>query len=252
MTAYFKNVNDLAEWVSEPCTKSYVLPEQKDRARKMLVEGGGLLSYIKGVRCWAGVSRIVAGTKLRESAGDTVWERAFPFYFDIEPLYVLQTQEKCFLARESLLRSGYHGRNIYSHMWKTEVCERIRGRIEQLCAITKQEAESEARADGSFQSFQHDWEETKKRSSFSSGHTIRLSGGKCSICDVTKQEWVERIVRGGKWPSGLSLDRIRSADFKLLQAHHLAPVKDGGTSQLDNLLAVCPNCHDLITRAARS
>lgn len=249
MTAYFKDVNDLAEWVLEPCTrKSYVLPEQKDRAQKMLAEGGVLLSYIKGIRCWAGVSRI-AGTNLRESAGDNAWERGFPLYFDIEPLYILTTQEKCFLARESSLQSGHDGRNIYRRILDPEVCKRICSRIERLYAMPDQEAKSEAAADGSFQFFQHDWDDTMKRSSFSSRQAIKLSGGKCSICDVTKQEWLERIRRGGKWPPGLPLDH---ADFELLQAHHLAPVKDGGRGQIDNLLAVCPNCHGLITRATRS
>lgn len=80
MTAYFKDVNDLSEWLSdayEPNTlthRSYVLPEQENRARKMLAEGGVLLSYIKTVRCWAGVSRI-ASSELRLSGSDSSWER---------------------------------------------------------------------------------------------------------------------------------------------------------------------------------
>jgi hypothetical protein len=255
MTAYFKDVNDLAEWLSDeqaPSSRTrrgYVLPGQKQRATQMLAKGGFLLSYIKVVRCWAGISRIL-GKELRPSEGANDWERSFPWYFDIEPLHVLQTPAKCFLARESLLESGYDGRNIYSQMLKDSVCERIRERIEHVNRLTKQEAESIAVADSSFEAFNRVWEDAIDRSPFLRGLAIRLSSGKCSICGVTKGEWLERVERGGLWPVSLSLDRVHDAQFGLLHAHHMDAVKSGGTARLGNLRAVCPNCHDLLTRAS--
>jgi hypothetical protein len=255
MTVYFKDVNDLAEWLSDEqapssrTQRSYVLPGQEERATQMLEEGGFLLSYIKVVRCWAGISRIV-GKELRPSERTDDWERSFTSYFDIEPLHVLQTPAKCFLVRESLLKSGHDGRNIYSHMRNANVCELIRERIEHVDRLTNQEAESNAGADSSFEAFNRVWEDAIDRSPFLRDLAIRLSAGKCSICGVTKGEWLDRVERSGRWPGTLSLDRVRDADFKLLHAHHMDAVKSGGTARLDNLRAVCPNCHDLLTRVS--
>ena len=251
MTSYFKDVNDLAEWLSETLvpSRSYVLPEQEALVTQMLAEGGFLLSYVKVVRCWVGVSTIV-GKELRSSEGADARERSFTSYFDIDPLHVLQTPAKCFLARESLLKSGHDGRNIYSHMRNAIICKLIRERIEYVDRLTDQEAESKAGEDSSFEDFKSAWKDAIARSPFQRDLIIRKAAGTCSICGVTKGEWIDRIDRCGQWPGPLSLDKVRNADFELLHVHHIAAVKSGGTARLDNLCAVCPNCHDLLTRVS--
>ena len=83
MNCYFKDVNVLGEFLADKGfrKRAYVRTSQERRAKKTLAEGGFLLSYIMGIRCWAGVSRIT-GKQLRKS-GD--FDKAFPKYFDVEP-----------------------------------------------------------------------------------------------------------------------------------------------------------------------
>lgn len=127
----------------------------------------------------------------------------------------------------------------------------IREQIEYVDQLTDQEAESKAGADSSFEAFRRAWEYALDRSPFSRDLAIRSSAGSCSICGVTKGEWIDRIKLSGLWPGALSLDSVRDADFEMLHAHHIVAVKSGGTAMLENLRAVCPNCHDLLTRVSR-
>lgn len=105
VNSYFKDVNELAEWLClterrERLHKSYVRIDQKKRAEKAIQEGGHLLSYIAGIKCWAGIF-MIEGTKLRKSD-----DSEFPFYFDVKPTHVLRTPAKCFRVRESKIRSN--------------------------------------------------------------------------------------------------------------------------------------------------
>jgi len=249
VNSYFKDVNELAEWLSltehsEGLHRSYVRIDQKKRAEKAIQERGHLLSYIAGIKCWAGIFTI-EGTKLRKSK-----DSEFPFYFDVKPTHVLRTPAKCFLVRESKIGSGQSGRGIYNHILDGTVCKRICRQIEIVDAMAESDAESEASADSEFKGFQRAWDEVRQRSIFQRGVIIRQSGGRCSICGVTKQEWIDRIQERGKWPKVLgAIERIRKLPFEMLHAHHHEWVKDDGTARLDNLSAVCPNCHDLLTRA---
>ena len=255
VNSYFKDINELAEWLYEPrgadserFRRSYVRSGQEQRAKKAVEEGGFLLSYVTGIQCWAGVFKIT-GRELRNSDGDTAWDRAFGSYFDVKPIDMLRSPAKCFLGRESLIRSGHDGRGIYNHILDVTVCERICSRIKTVAAMSEGDAEAEANADSEFADFKRSWKEALGRSTFLRRLIIEQSGGQCSICEVTKQEWIDRILVRGKWPAPLAIDRIRGDDFELLHAHHRDWVKDGGTARLANLMAVCPNCHDLLTRA---
>ena len=112
MTTYFKDVNELAEWLSwtksdERRRRSYVSSGQVKKAEKAIEEGGCLLSYIKGINCWAGIFKI-AGKELLKSEGDTPWDREFNNYFEVEPIRELRSPAKCFLVRESEIHSGHH------------------------------------------------------------------------------------------------------------------------------------------------
>lgn len=250
MNCYFKDVNELAEWLNDSRSdrrRSHVRTSQERRAKKALAEGGFLLSYIMGIRCWAGVFRIT-GKQLRRSA-EGPWGKAFGKYFDVEPIHVLDTPQKCFLVRESKIRSGHDGRGIYNHMRNAKDCERIHKQIEKVAAMSHSDAKAEATADVAFEDFKRSWNEARNRSTFFSRLVIKESGGRCSICGVTKREWISRILKASAWLTALDMNRIRDNNFELLHVHHRDWVKDGGTARLDNLTAVCPNCHDLLTRA---
>ena len=252
MISYFKDVNELAEWLpwtvsGEQLRKSYVREDQKKRAGKAIEERGYLLSYISGLKCWAGIF-MIEGAKLRKSD-----DSEFPFYFDVKPVHVLRTPAKCFLVRESKIRSGQNGRGIYNHIRDSTVCKRICSRIEIVDEMAERDAESEAGTHSEFKGFRDLWDEVRQRSTFQRSVIIERSGGRCSICGVTKQEWTDRIQARGKWPQGQrDIERIRESPFPMLHAHHLEWVKDGGSAILDNLIAVCPNCHDLLTRGGSS
>ena len=250
MTNYFKDVNDLGEWLSDQAItggeryrRSYVRNDQQDRAKRAIAEGGFLLSYVKGVPCWAGISRIV-GSELRKAPDGNAWDKAFGSYFDIEPIHLLRTPAKCFLAREATMCSGHDGRGIYNHMLDANVCERIRKQIENVDGKSDHDAEAEASSDSGFSDFMRSWDDSLHRSTFLRSLVIEQSGGCCSVCAVTKQEWIDRVVGVGKWPAELDIQRIRDDGFQLLHVHHREHVAKIGT-----LMAVCPNCHDLLTRA---
>jgi hypothetical protein len=248
MNTYFKDVNALAEWLSDSGyrKRAYVRPNQERRAKTVLAEGGLLLSYIMGIRCWAGVSRIT-GTQLRKS-GD--WDKAFPKYFDVEPTHVLETPEKCFLVRESKLRTGHDGRGAYNHIWKNG--EHIHEQIKEVAAMSARDAKVKATADVAFEDFKRSWNEARDRCPSYVRLRIKESRGQCSMCGVTKQEWIDRILKkSSPWRTALDMNRIRHNDFRLLDVHHCEPVKDGGTAKLGNLIPVCPNCHALLTRAGK-
>ena len=246
MNCYFKDVNVLGEFLADTGfrKRAHVRTSQERRAKKALAEGGLLLSYIMGIRCWAGVSRIT-GKQLR--TGD--WDKAFPKYFDVEPIHVLETPEKCFLVRESKMCTGHDGRGAYNHMWKNG--ERIHKQIEKVAAMSASEAKAKATADVAFEDFKLSWNEARNRSTFYTRLVIKESGGRCSICGVTKKEWIARLVKANARRTGLDMNRIRDNDFELLHVHHREPVKDGGAAELGNLTAVCPNCHYLLTRAGK-
>lgn len=247
MNCYFKDVNVLAEWLADTGfhKRAHVRTSQERRAKKALAKGGFLLSYIMGIRCWAGVSRIT-GKQLR--TGD--WDKTFPKYFDVKPIHVLETPEKCFLVRESKMCTGHDGRGAYNHMWKNG--ERIHKQIEKVAAMSASNAKGKATADVAFDDFKRSWNEARNRSAFYAQLRTKESRGRCSICDVTKQEWISRILNKARpWLKALDMKRIRDKRFAMIQVHHREPVKYGGTAELGNLTAVCPNCHDLLTRAGK-
>ena len=37
--------------------------------------------------------------------------------------------------------------------------------------------------------------------------------------------------------------QIKEDGFLILQIHHVKPISKGGTNEIDNLVALCPNCH---------
>ncbi len=260
MTSYFKDVNELAEWLNwtsadERRRRSYVRSDQVERAEKAIKQGGRLLSYIKGIKCWAGVFTI-AGKELVKSEGDTPWDREFNHYFEVEPVRELRSPAKCFLVRESEIRSGHDGRGIYNHIRDVEACERIYSRIKIVADMSEKEAMAQTAINSEFAEFQRSWDETLRRSSFLSRVAIKRSRGQCDICGVTTHEWIkriqERLTDSGKWLQTLiSIEHIRDDGFEMLQAHHQESVKDGGTTELDNLVALCPNCHSLVHLAQR-
>jgi 5-methylcytosine-specific restriction endonuclease McrA len=252
MNSYFKCVNELADWLGDiegKRTTSYVRTDQVRQAKKLLAEGDPkfLLSFIKGIRCWVGVFRIT-GKQLRESTNNSPWGK---YYFDVEPIHILDTPEKCFLGRESKMRTGHQGRGVYNHIWKHP--ERIHKQIEKVSALSKSDAKAEATADVVFDGFKCSWDEARKRSASSGRLVIKQSEGQCPICGVTKHEWIDRILlKASKWRKAFDINRIRDNHFELLHVHHREPVKAGGTAELDNLTAICPNCHDLLTRAGKA
>lgn len=247
MSCYFKDVNVLADWLDDTGLhkRAHALTSQERRANKALAKGGFLLSYIMGIRCWAGVSRIT-GKQLRTGE----WDKAFPKYFDVEPIHVLETPEKCFLVRESKMRTGHDGRGAYNQMLKNG--ERIHKQIEKVAAMSASSAKAKATADVAFDDFKRLWNEARSRSASHARLRSKESGGRCSICDVTKQAWIKRILSKSRpLIKALDMKRIRDKSFVLIQVHHLEPVKHGGTAALPNLIPVCPNCHDLFTRASK-
>lgn len=259
MDCYFKCVAELADWLDNsehPMTRTYVRHNQEDRAIKALEEsarsgGGFLLTYIMGVRCWAGMDRII-GTQLRKSDIGGSWREECPYYFDLKPIYTLHTPERCFLVRESKIRSGHDGRGIYTRMRDPSVCEAIRKQIAKVAAMSDRKAKAEATSDPAFKDFELKWNNARDRSRTFTRWQVKRSGGRCKICGVTKQEWINRILKkASAWRRAFDMNRIRGNDFELLQVHHREPVKDGGTATLDNLMAICPNCHALLTRAGR-
>lgn len=81
-------------------------------------------------------------------------------------------------------------------------------------------------------------------------------GYKCSICrwslleeavkilpDEGKKEFldnfVENLINGNVVHNGLDI-------------HHIVEVKNGGSKQYDNLIALCPNCHRLVHKGIYS
>ena len=160
MNCYFKDVNVLGEFLADKGfrKRAYVRTSQERRAKTALAEGGFLLSYVMGIRCWAGVSRIT-GKQLRKS-GD--FDKAFPKYFDVEPIHMLETPEKCFLVRESKMRTGHDGRGAYNQMLKNG--ERIHKQIEKVAAMSASSAKAKATADVAFEDFIRLWNEARSRS----------------------------------------------------------------------------------------
>lgn len=259
MNSYFKCVNELADWLENtrgPLTKTYVRHNQEHRAIKAIKEsalanGGFLLSYIMGIRCWAGIFRIT-GKQLRKSDIEGSWGEECPYYFDVKPIHVLNTPERCFLVRESIIGSGHDGRGIYNRMRDPTICELIRKQIAKVAAMSDSKAKAEATADTAFKGFERKWNDARDRNRTFTRWEIKRSGGRCKICGVTKQDWIDRIFKNASaWRRAFDMKRIRDNDFELLQVHHREPVKDGGIATLDNLIAICPNCHALLTRAGR-
>ncbi|MGQ0543452.1 MAG: HNH endonuclease [Blastocatellia bacterium] len=48
--------------------------------------------------------------------------------------------------------------------------------------------------------------------------------------------------------AGCVCARCHSGDITILEVHHIEPRANGGSNEAENLIAVCPNCHELITK----
>lgn len=263
---YFRDINSLAQWLVRDGddTVSLVLDPTRDGAKQrtqydraaQLVDGDVLLSFVKGVCCWTGASVIRTNTAknhtkpLNPVESADVWSQHFGHALDIQPLFYLYEPDLCFFSTNKRLGVRYQGRGIYTQMHRLDDCNRIMKEVERLHATTV-ESVREAAGEGltrDLDGFGETWREVLKRDPYLTEIAVIRSSGRCDICGTTAVEWVDRLQRKQPDQSYRHVFDGSPYGYTFLEGHHELPCARGGDARLENLLALCPNCHRVVSR----
>jgi 5-methylcytosine-specific restriction endonuclease McrA len=263
-TRYYRDINSLAQWLNqsnEPIAlvldpnRDDAKLKQYDRACRM-VDGDYILSFVKGVCCWTGVSVVETNKAkgherpLNALNSDDLWDQHFGYALDVRTDFQLTTPEQCFFTSNSLLGLKYQGRGIYMEMHRRGDCERIVEAIktaDRPAETIMKEMDSPSMK-RKLDAFIREWDETIKRDHYPTEIAIKNSGSKCDKCGTTAAEWVERMQRARQDNGYRDVFSNSQYGYTFFDVHHKVPVAKGGGAVLKNLRALCPNCHRVISR----
>lgn len=263
---YYRDVNSLAQWLNqsnEPIAlvldpnRDEAKLKQYDRACRM-VDGDLILSFVKGICCWTGVSVVETNKAkghekpLNVLNSDDPWDQHFGYALDVRTLFQLTTPEECFFTTNYRLGLKYQGRGIYTEMHRRADCDRIVEAVKKtarsVVETIKIEMDSIPSMESELNAFIREWDKTMKRDHYLTEIAIKNSGGKCDKCGTTAEEWVERMKRARQDNGYRDVFSNSQYGYTFFDVHHKVPVAKGGGSVLKNLRALCPNCHRVISR----
>ena len=262
---YFCDINSLAQWLVPDGdeTVSLVLDPRQDGAKRhtqydraaKLVDGDVLLSFVKGVCCWTGASVIRTNTAkshtkpLNPVESADPWSQHFGYALDIQPWFNLYEPDLCFFSTNKRLGVHYQGRGIYQQMHRLDDCNLIIKEVERLHAMTGKSVR-EAADEGlkrDIDEFGATWKEVLQRDPYLTEIAVSRSGGRCDICGTTAAKWVDCLQR--KQPDQSYNNVFGESSpygYAFLEGHHELPCARGGDARLENLFALCPNCHRVV------
>lgn len=261
---YFRDINSLAQWlVPSENSVSLVLSRERDEATRkqydrasQMVDGDILLSFVKGVAAWTGVSLV----QTNKAKGHTrplnpvettdPWSTYFGYALDVVPLFQLLNPEQCFLTSNAALGLSYQGRGIYTRMQQVEDCRLIEAKVEEASKQSPRSVRDSADpiTVRLLDAFCHQWQQSLERDPYLTEIAVSLSGRKCSLCGTTAHEWVARVSSAQPDQDYRNVFDDPEYRFTFLEGHHELPRAHGGDARLENLLALCPNCHHVVGR----
>lgn len=264
---YFRDINSLAQWLQWLAlgdkTIALVMDPNRDQAKrkqyhlaKRLRDGDLLLSFIKGVCCWSGVWLVKTNTAkghtqpLNEVGSNDPWSHHFGRALDVEPIIQLITPEQCFFTTNARLALKYQGRGIYTQMGRLDDCERIIAAIRGVAGETAESIRKRASPQQirDLDDFGEQWDGQLERDPYLTNIAVARSGDRCDVCGTTAKEWVARLQKSRPDEAYRDVFSDPHYDYAFLEGHHRLPRARGGDSSLQNLLALCPNCHRVIGR----
>jgi hypothetical protein len=214
-------------------------------------DGDLLLSFIKGVCCWSGVWRVKTSTAkghvkpLNPVESTDPWYVYFGMALDVEQVVILTRPEQCFYTRNAALGLKYQGQGIYNEMQKQGDCERIVEAIMKAEKVSCEDAKSDSQEGHEMEQFKAKWQATLEQDPFLADIVRMISGGKCQVCGTTASDWVAKLQGHRNYRNVFDDPRF---DYSFLEVHHILPLYKGGDARVEQLLAICPNCHKVIGR----
>lgn len=236
MATYWVEISTGCDW--ENWSASFqgeaeaLLSESQFERAKNVAPGDVLLHHIKGARCWSGYSTVLRpAQKIHEAQNE--WEKAYPYKLIIKPEVYLTEVGELVLTRdiEGLSHNSWH-RKSYVRVTKQEDVSLIIKAIDY--ALGKR-----AEADDEF------IEKLKNQRDVKQSQTCKKNANYCClICGTSDDAWREIFTKKGIDISGFDSGTIEPGWF--LHAHHVKLASKGGNADLENLLCLCPNCHQVV------
>lgn len=200
-----------------------LLASQYARAKNVVADDI-LLHYTNRIKCWSGYS-IVSTPAEKISNPQNEWEKAYPYKIQIKPQVCLAQPEQLILTQTRLLPDLSHDN------WHRKSYLRVSPNDAAIImnAIDKAQ-ESKGEVDADF---------LKKFRVLRDKNRSDLCKRKyrCELCKTSIELWCEKL--------GLEKDVSVDPGW-FFHAHHIRHVSKGGDADLDNLLCLCPNCHQLV------
>lgn len=221
-----------------------------------MVDGDILLSFIKGIASWTGVSLVQTNKEkghtkpLNPVEATDSWSNYFGYALDVVSLFQLLSPEQCFLTSNSALGLSYQGRGIYTRMHQVEHCRLIEAKVEEASRQSPHSIRDSAApiTIDRLDEFCQEWQQSLERDSYLTQIAVSLSGGKCSLCGTTAHEWVAKVSNSQPDQGYRNVFDDPKYQYAFLEGHHELPRAHGGDARLDNLFALCPNCHHVVGR----
>jgi len=238
VNTYWVEISIASDWLNwsesfQGITDALISDSQYARAQNVL-PGDILLHYIKGIHCWSGYSTVLKPAE-RVSNPQNEWEKAYPYRIQIKPTVYLKEPEELILTQRlpGLSHQSWH-RKSYVKVTKPEDTALIMKAIDDAHGATGE-------IDASFREkliILRDANQTQ---------TCKKSANyRCELCGATDSTWCANLES-----LGLNLGCLENETKEpgwFLHAHHIMPVSKGGDADLDNLLCLCPNCHQVVHR----
>lgn len=234
MTTYWVEIslaNDWANWSAnfQETAEALISKGQYERAKNVL-PGDILLHHMLGVHCWSGYSVVLKhAEQIHAPQGE--WEKAYPYKIQIRPQVSLREPAEFVLTQSvpGLSHNSWHRKSYV--------------RVKPGDAALIKKAIDEAR--GATGEVDATFLEKLKVLRDTNHSQIRKKNASycCELCGTTVDSWCEKL--------GLEISSLRkeSADSGwFLHAHHIRHVSKGGDADLENLLCLCPNCHQTVHR----
>lgn len=232
MTTHWVEISIASDW--ENWSEDYaILSESQYKRAINVMPGDILLHYIKGVHCWSGYSTVVkSAEKICNAQGK--WEEAYPYKITIRPELWLNTPYELSLSIDKLKRLSHD-------TWHRKSYVRITNQrdVDVIVEMIKAAKGKSGEAD---KDFLEKWR--AQRDATQSQTCKRIANYCCMICGASGRSWRELFEKNGVDTSVLSIDVFEPGWF--LHAHHIQPASKGGNADLNNLLCLCPNCHQMV------